>query len=175
MLWSSRATTASPSAQPLNFYFSLPTIFGVIICYNARAGTSNISSMPGSCIYIIIINLMLCLQFMSFVCVLFLYVLRARPCWARRAKPQLAIGATEDAGWSRCVSRKDRCISTSIAFWGVVIIWFFPLNFPEKVFIRGFFPWACWPHVLNKFMFLLAHPILLVVCKLTGVMCSYLC
>ena len=40
-LWSSRATTASPSAQPLIFF--LPTIFSVI-CYNARAETSKIFS-----------------------------------------------------------------------------------------------------------------------------------
>jgi len=39
-------------------------------------------------------------------------------------------------------------------------IWFFPQRFFGEVF----FPWACWPHVLNKSVFMLAHPSYLNVC-----------
>ena len=38
------------------------------------------------------------------------------------------------------------------------------LVFSSEVFWRGFFPWACWPHVLNKSVFMLAHPSYLNVC-----------
>ena len=33
-----------------------------------------------------------------------------------------------------------------------VFIWIFPPVFPQRGFWRGFFPWACWQHVLNKFV-----------------------
>ena len=42
---------------------------------------------------------------------------------------------------------------------GCHLIWFFPLTiFPHRGFLEGFFPWTCWPHVLNKLCFQLAHP-----------------
>ena len=45
------------------------------------------------------------------------------------------------------------CLHTICNSGMCVFIWFFPLFFLTEVFWRGFFPWACWPHVLNKFVF----------------------
>jgi hypothetical protein len=44
--------------------------------------------------------------------------------------------------------------------WGALLIWFFPLPFPLRRFLRGFFPWVSWPHTLNKSCWHLirAHP-----------------
>ena len=37
--------------------------------------------------------------------------------------------------------------------WGVIFIWFIPLCFffSKSFFTRGFIPWVCGLHVLNKF------------------------
>ena len=50
------------------------------------------------------------------------------------------------------VVRKDVELSFLGVMFGVCLLFgFFSSEFlPKKVFIRGFFPWACRPHVLNK-------------------------
>ena len=35
-------------------------------------------------------------------------------------------------------------------FSGMCLFGFFLFFFPQRGFWRGFFPWTCWPHVLNK-------------------------
>ena len=37
-------------------------------------------------------------------------------------------------------------------FWDVFLFVFFLSFFPQRCFWRVFFPWAWWPHVLNKFV-----------------------
>ena len=53
------------------------------------------------------------------------------------------------------VVRKDVELSFLSIMFGVCLLFgFFSSEFlPRKVFIRGFFPWVCRPHVINKSQF----------------------
>ena len=46
----------------------------------------------------------------------------------------------------------------SVSPWDAFMLVFSPHNFSSLRFLESFFPWICWPRVLNKLFFHLAHP-----------------
>ena len=49
-------------------------------------------------------------------------------------------------------------------YWDVFICFFSSFFFPQRGFWRGFFPWTCWPHVLNKSVLCWLIPVIWNVC-----------
>ena len=49
-------------------------------------------------------------------------------------------------------------------FSGMCLFGFFLFFFPQRGFWRGFFPWTCWPHVLNKSVLCWLIPVIWNVC-----------
>ena len=52
-----------------------------------------------------------------------------------------------------------RNTQSSVSPWDVFMLVFSPHNFSSLRFFRGvFFPWVCWPHILNKLFFIWPIP-----------------